>query len=211
MIELNEHHRDFLADMVDHSEVLGRTFGKTKKHIPSGVYLELLVALLNDYSQAAYAHWEWQVDTPEAAWRTKIIVESAIKAKKYACRKQGLDNVEAHSRFLNLSEALQHWYKRIDYLPDSSLYVVGQDGQEFPSPEDLLYLIAVVLEAMHDWAKSTQLLVFYGDKESEEYKLAGQWCELSTELKSQLLSSYREAMREDWGPKGLKKLFGRAT
>lgn len=208
MIELNEDHRDFLADLVDHSEVLGRTFGKTKKHIPSGVYLELLVALLNDYSQAAYAHWEWQVDTPEAAWRTKIIVESAIKAKKYACRKQGLDNVEAHSRFLNLSEALQHWYKRIDYLPDSSLYVVGQDGQEFPSPEDLLYLIAVVLESMHYWAQSSGLLFSEG---SEEYRLSRQWRDLSSELRGQLLSSFREAIREDWGPKGLKKLFGRAS
>lgn len=209
MIELNEAHRNFLADLVDHNtEALGRSRGKTKKYIPAGEYLELRVALLNDYSQAAYSHWDWQMGTPEAAWRTKIIVESAIKAKKYACRKRGLDNVEAHSRAMNLSEALQSWYKRIDYLPDRSLYVVGQDGQEFPSPEDLLYLIAVVLEAMRDWAESAQLHVFYADCYSKEYKLAGQWCELSTELRSQLLSSFREAIRKDWGPKGLKKLFG---
>ena len=208
MIELNEDHRDFLADLVDHTEVLGRTRGKTKKHIPNNNYLELLVALLNDYSQAAYAHWDWQMGTPEAAWRTKIIVQSAIRAKKYACRKCGLDEVEASSRAMNLSEALQSWYKRIDYLPDRSLYVVGQDGQEFPSPEDLLYLIAVVLESMYYWAESTRLYVFYGQPESEEYKLSIQWCELSTELRTQLLTSFLKAMRKDWGPKGLEKLFG---
>ena len=208
MIELNEDHRDFLADLVDHTEVLGRTRGKTRKHIPNNDYLELLVALLNDYSQAAYAHWDWHMRTPEAAWRTKIIVQSAIKAKKYACRKRGLDEVEASSRAMNLSESLQSWYKRIDYLIDRSRYVVLQNGPEYPSPEDLLYLIAVVLESMHYWAES------YGgifSHESEEYRLSLQWRDLSNELRSQLLSSFREAIREDWGPKGLKKLFGRAT
>lgn len=207
MIQLLEEHRDLLAELVVNTDVLGRSSGPTGKQAPCGCAscLKLFHALLNDYAQSTYTHWIWKKETDEASWRAQVVIDSVNDSKEKAFGK-GAAHWEALTRDNGLSNILQRWYKQIDYLPPKDYYVIGAGGEEYPSPGDLIYLIAVVLEQMQYFAESNGIIF---KKDSEERRLSEEWCDLAKSLRLTLEYGFERASRPDWGdkPSGLKRLF----
>ena len=210
MLEVEEKHRDLLADLVDNCSWLGRSFGPTKKHVPFR-WLELLSALLDDYEQAAFTYSAWHQDTKAARWRTEVLVDSVRRGRKLLQKGGWAEaNLRATTRKSGLREQLQLWYKRSDYVPDAKHFASQANGEEYPHPEDLLYLFAVVLEALKHWAWTGSLLF---PSNSEENELAKKWEDLAVELQQVLVSSFLKAQKgteKDWEEKTSlwESLFG---
>jgi len=191
-IQIAERHRDFLADLVDHTPSLGRSNGPTGKNIPSSNPILLLYALFDDYAQSAWTHWGWHKEDQTAPWRAEVITKSALHCQHILKERHCDDEwmLQIHLRHTDLRQALQDWYKRIDYMPERSFYEVGDSGEEFPAPPDLIYLIWVVLEAADKWALGG-LVMFSSD--SEEGKIAKEWQRTLTSMRINLSSRLREA------------------
>ena len=84
-VVIKEQHRDFLADLVDHTPLLGQEFGPTNKHTPEGPSLLLLYALLDDLAQSAWTHWGWHIDGYDSERRAGVVTESALYCQQLLC------------------------------------------------------------------------------------------------------------------------------
>lgn len=213
-IQIEERHRDYLADLVEHASLghplLGQLPGPTGKLIPFGPSHLLLYALFDDYAQSAWTYWGWHSEDETAPWRAGVITKSALYCQRLVQERHCDDEwaLRIHMRHSNLRQELQGWYKRIDYMPEQSKYEVGASGEEFPAPPDLLYLIWVVLEAADKWA-SDKRMVFYIDTEGEDYTNAVRWQETFQMMRNNLLPQMRRAQTGSPPPPKQKRWWQR--
>ncbi len=186
--ETMERNRLCLSELVNnHTKELGRLVGHRGNIIPNSNQNALLVALLNDCSQSAFAYWYWKRNTDKAIWQTSLLVDSVKIAKNQLCGK-GIDYWEAEARSMGFSQKLQLWYKHIEYLPPKSLYAIGGDGNEYPHPSELLMIIDVVLEALMDYAFEKTYLF---SEDSEEGEILKDIHASAQTVRKQLLDTHR--------------------